>query len=84
MSHKKKLTIILEAVTSKDLWIWQTFFGMPDSHNDINLLQRSPIFARLVEGQDPQVKYCINENDYSMSYYLADGIYPSWTTFVKS
>jgi hypothetical protein len=44
--HKKEPIIILGAVASKDLWIWYSFFGMPGSHNDINVLQRSPIFAR--------------------------------------
>ena len=48
--HKQEPTIILEAVASKDLWIWHAFFGMPGSHNDINVLHRSPIFARLAEG----------------------------------
>jgi hypothetical protein len=73
--HKKEPTIILEVVASKDLWIWHAFFGMPGSHNDINVLQRSPIFARLAEGQGPHVNYSINGNDYSMGYYLADDIY---------
>jgi hypothetical protein len=82
--HKKEPTIILESVASKDLWIWHAFFGIPGSHNDINVLQRSPIFARLAEGQGPQVNYNINKHDYSMGYYLADGIYPSWATFVKT
>jgi hypothetical protein len=49
--YKKKHTIILEAIASKDLWIWYIFFEMPISHNDINMLQRSLIFARLAEGQ---------------------------------
>jgi len=82
--HKKEPTIILEAIASTDLWIWHAFFGMPGSHNDINVLQRSPIFARLAKGEGLQVNYNINGHDYSMGYYLADGIYPSWATFVKT
>jgi hypothetical protein len=82
--HNKEPTIILEVLASKDLWIWHTFFGMPDTHNDIIVLQRSPIFARLAEGHGPQVNYSINDNDYSIGYYLTDGIYPSYVTFVKT
>ncbi|XP_020185484.1 uncharacterized protein [Aegilops tauschii subsp. strangulata] len=42
-------TIILEAVASQDLWISHAFFGICASHNDINVLQRSPLFARLMK-----------------------------------
>ena len=82
--HVEKPTIILEAVVSNDLWIWLAFFGMPGSHNDINVLHRSHLFAKLAEGTAPEVNYTINGHDYTMGYYLADGIYPSWATFVKS
>ena len=82
--HVHEPTIILEAVASKDLWIWHAFFGMPGSHNDINVLQRSTLFARLAECQAPEVNYTINGHDYTMGYYLADGVYPSWATFVKT
>jgi hypothetical protein len=82
--HVHEPTIILEAVASHDLWIWHAFFGLPGSHNDINVLQRSPVFARLAEGEAPQVNYTINGHNYTMGYYLADGIYPQWATLVKT
>jgi hypothetical protein len=82
--HVQAPTIILEVVASKDLWIWHAFFGLPRSHNDINVLQRSPLFAKLCEGEVSEVNYSINGHDYKMGYYLANGVYPSWATFVKT
>ncbi|XP_076903825.1 uncharacterized protein LOC143558992 [Bidens hawaiensis] len=79
-----KPTIILEAVASYDLWIWHAFFGTPGSCNDINVLQRSPIFDDVLSGRAPNVSYVVNGREYNRTYYLTDGIYPSWAAFVKS
>ncbi|XP_058783201.1 uncharacterized protein LOC131657867 [Vicia villosa] len=58
--------------------------GFSGSNNDINVLNQSNMFKDILEGHAPNVQYTINETPYNMGYYLADGIYPEWTTFVKT
>jgi hypothetical protein len=82
--HVKEPTVILEAVASHDLWIWHAFFSLPGSNNDINVLHRSHLFDRLVQGEAPKVNHILNGHNDNMGYYLADGIYPNWSTFVKT
>uniref|UniRef100_A0A0D3CE50 DDE Tnp4 domain-containing protein n=1 Tax=Brassica oleracea var. oleracea TaxID=109376 RepID=A0A0D3CE50_BRAOL len=81
---KGTTTVIVEAVASHDLWIWHSFFGCPKQLNDINVLDRSPVFDDVEQGNTPRVKFFVNQRPYDMAYYLADGIYPSYPTFVKS
>uniref|UniRef100_A0A0D3BQL7 DDE Tnp4 domain-containing protein n=1 Tax=Brassica oleracea var. oleracea TaxID=109376 RepID=A0A0D3BQL7_BRAOL len=79
-----KPTIVLEAVASQDLWIWHAFFGPPGTLNDINVLDRSPVFDDILQGRAPKVKYVVNRHNYRLPYYLTDGIYPNWATFIQS
>ncbi|XP_033140906.1 uncharacterized protein LOC117131910 [Brassica rapa] len=79
-----KPTIVLEAVASEDLWIWHAFFGLPGTLNDINVLDRSPVFDDIIQGRAPKVKFKVNNHTYRMAYYLTDGIYPNWSTFIQS
>ncbi|XP_028105480.1 uncharacterized protein LOC114304514 [Camellia sinensis] len=74
----------IDSVASYDLWIWHAFFGLLGSYNDINVLERSFAFTELAQGRAPIVNYTINGNEYTMGYYLVDGIYPQWSIFVKT
>ncbi|XP_021755446.1 uncharacterized protein LOC110720703 [Chenopodium quinoa] len=81
--RNKKATLILEAVAAQDLWIWHSFFGIPGSCNDLNVLFRSPVFDEVLHGRAPPVNFTVNGHEYNMAYYLADDIYPKWATFVQ-
>ena len=80
----RKPTIVLEAVASQDLWIWHSFFGLPGTLNDINVLDRSPVFDDIVQCRVPKVNFKVNNHNYRMAYYLSDDIYPKWSTFIQS
>jgi hypothetical protein len=60
------------------------FFCVAGSNNDINVLNQSPLFTDVVQGRAPEVHFIVNGNEYNMRYYLANGIYPEWATFVKT
>jgi hypothetical protein len=46
---------------------------MAGLHNDINMLQHSPVFVKLVKGHAPPFYYEINGSSYT-----------KWATFVKT
>ncbi|XP_021737180.1 uncharacterized protein LOC110703697 [Chenopodium quinoa] len=54
------------------------------SRNDINVLDRSPLFNDVFEGRAPSINYVVNDHQYNMGYYLIDGIYPKWVAFIPT
>jgi hypothetical protein len=58
---EKEPTVVLKAIASYDLWIWHTFFGLPGTLNDINILDRSPIFKHLPEGEGLSILYKVKK-----------------------
>ena len=41
------------------------------------------MFDEVLEGPALEVNYTINDTNYTIGYYLTDGIYLEWITFVK-
>lgn len=46
--------------------------------------KRSPMFDDALEGCVSNINSIIIGNDYSIGYYLIDGTYLRWVTFVKT
>lgn len=47
-------------------------------------MDRSNLFSEWAEGRAPEVNYVLNGHNYDMGYYLANGIYPPYSTFFKT
>ncbi|KAL5579011.1 hypothetical protein UlMin_011453 [Ulmus minor] len=77
-------TIILEVIADYDLWIWHAFFSLPGSNNNINVLETSHLFSNFIQGISPPSHYIIQGKEYNMGYYLADDIYPKWSTLIQT
>ncbi|GJU79665.1 ALP1-like protein [Tanacetum coccineum] len=68
----------------KNCPIWHAFFGVAGANNDINVLDNSLLFDDLLDDKAHVAPYVVNGVGFKKGYYLADGIYPQWATFVKS
>ena len=79
-------TLRMEVICDLDLWIWSFQFGLPGVFNDLNILEVSDHFAKVLNGSFPSVQpsYEINGMRFDWFYYLTDGIYPQWKVFVKT
>ncbi|XP_070675817.1 uncharacterized protein [Malus domestica] len=54
------------------------------AQNDLKGRAQSPVFHKVPQGKTHRVTYWVNGHRYEWLYYLVDGIYPRWTTFVKT
>nr|GEZ64894.1 hypothetical protein [Tanacetum cinerariifolium] len=52
--------------------------------NDLNGLYGSSLFDDVLADTAPKAPFVVNGRTYKQGYYLADGIYPTWSTFVKT
>ncbi|GJV52824.1 ALP1-like protein isoform X1 [Tanacetum coccineum] len=83
-STNKYPTLMLEVVADQKLWIWHAYFRDPVTNNDLNVLYGSPLFDDEIADIAPECPFVVNGHTYRKGYYLADSIYPTWSTFVKT
>nr|GEU40104.1 hypothetical protein [Tanacetum cinerariifolium] len=51
VDHGPDPFILLETITTNDLWIWHAFFGFFGMNNDVNVLRQSLLFYDLKSGK---------------------------------
>ncbi|GJU43792.1 reverse transcriptase domain-containing protein, partial [Tanacetum coccineum] len=75
------LAKIVNGITSYDA---QPLPGVPGANNDLNVLYGSLLFDDVLADTAPKAPFVVNGRTYKKGYYLANGIYPTWSTFVKT
>ncbi|XP_071688548.1 uncharacterized protein [Rutidosis leptorrhynchoides] len=69
-------------------WKWKicqnAWKGAAGANNNVNVLNQSPLFDDIKNGNAPFAPFTVNENEYTNGYYLTDGIYPYWSTLMKA
>ncbi|XP_013720746.1 uncharacterized protein LOC106424527 [Brassica napus] len=51
---------------------------------DIGEIRGFPGMIGSIDCRAPRVQYVVNGHQYDLAYYLTDGIYPKWSTFIQS
>ena len=82
-------SIVLEAACDHHLWFWHASYGYAGTLNDINILNLSPLMEGFLDGsfeelEDYVTPYKIGDEEFNILYFLVDGIYPTYSRFVKS
>nr|GFC74431.1 protein ALP1-like isoform X1 [Tanacetum cinerariifolium] len=53
-------------------------------NNDLSVLYGSPLFDDVLADAASEAPFVVNGRTYKKCYYLAEDIYPTWSTFVKT
>ena len=86
-----KPSIVLEAVADYNLFFWHASYGYTGNLNDITILSLSPLLDRMTDGSfhaleeeaGVLVPFDIGEEQFHKVFMLVDGIYPSYSRFVR-
>nr|GEU89075.1 hypothetical protein [Tanacetum cinerariifolium] len=81
---RQRIDALGRNIADQKLWIWHAYFVVPGSNNDLNVLYGSPLFDDVLVDMAPEAPFVVNGRTYKQGYYLADVIYPTWSTFVKT
>jgi hypothetical protein len=81
-------SIVLEGICDYHTWFWHASYGYAGTLNDLNILNLSPFLLSLTDGSFSElekevVPYQIGDEQFHQLFILVDGIYPTYSRFVK-
>jgi len=75
-SKSKKISIVMETVADKDLYLWHFYIGIPGTMNNFNVTAVSPFSNSMTYGSlPPPIPYTVNGVERTLPYVLSDGIF---------
>ena len=76
----------LEAVADHNLWMWHNEFGFAGALNDMSILDRSPLYESMLDGNHDQLDFAFEIDDHKLDhlYYLIHGIYQVLSWFIST
>jgi len=78
-----KRNVVIETVCDAEAYIWHFYIGSPGSHNDMNVLNASPLFLDVKEGLWPTCgfTFMVNNRTRRLLSYLSDSGHPAHPIF---
>ena len=83
-------SIAMEAMSDYHLFFWHVAYGYPGKTNDKTILAHSPLLDRMLDGTFQEIEkeagvvpFQIQEEQFTKTFILVDGIYPHYCRFVK-
>lgn len=81
--ERENTTVVLEAISNGELWVWWFHLGKSGSLNDINFLDTYPLITQIPYGTMlPAFEYVLTGKKHSGLFFLVDGIYLHWARFI--
>jgi hypothetical protein len=87
---ESKPSIVMESIADYFLFLWHASYGYTSTLNDNTILHLSPLMDRFLDGTFHEVEaeaavvpFMIKEEQFNKVFVLVDGIYPSYSRFVR-
>ena len=82
--RNKKRSIVAEAISGHDMYIFHAFLGLPGCLNDINILGCTDTQRKYLQSAAIDVKFKLASQEFTGAYFLVDGIYPDYPYLMKT